>query len=163
MEKDSMHALVTDLVEQELLEFFHRAAGEGRWSSEAEAPSKAPPILHARRLHAYHTKVEHRDAPKLIHAHLAGQRLDRAIVCAISELLGLYQVIKFFRAHGPAACRSLCFSLTRTQVQDQLPFGMFEPRLLDLLGRATLVRGPPRVCVADGTHRAHRQLREESM
>eukprot|EP00966_Prymnesium_polylepis_P044360 1027919-Prymnesium_polylepis.1 len=82
--------------------------------AQAEAPSKAPPILHARRLHACHIKVEHLDAHQAgSDAHIAVQRLDRArCVGAVVVKLNLlaswsllrYQVIKIIRSHSLDLC-----------------------------------------------------------
>eukprot|EP00966_Prymnesium_polylepis_P185018 4287946-Prymnesium_polylepis.2 len=134
---EGCHALVTDLIvtEVEVLHLRQRSyvevhphclaglithphvlqAKDLEVGAQAEAPTKAPPILHARWLHACIIKIELLDAAELVDAHLAEQRLDRALVSAIRELLGLYQHVKVVRAHGPVACRSLCLSLNHTQ------------------------------------------------
>mmetsp|Transcript_20458 Transcript_20458/g.66969 ORF Transcript_20458/g.66969 Transcript_20458/m.66969 type:complete len:332 (+) Transcript_20458:38-1033(+) len=107
-------------------------------------------------------EVEHLDAAQLRLAHLAVQRLDRALVRAVGELLALDQLVEAVRVEWPVAAPCAAFvEIVGPEIADELPLCLVQVDLLDLLGGTALVCRPPRVVVAQLAPRALRQLREQ--
>ena len=123
--------------------------------AQVQASTQTPSVFDAERLHSVQRKLL--DATELIHAHLSKELLNRLLVRAVGKGFGLNERVEVVGANGPVA---RLHRILRAQVEDELPLCFKEEELLNLLRRAPLIGGPPRVCVRDFARRVLGQLGE---
>ena len=126
--------------------------------AQVQASTQTPSVFDAERLHSVQRKLL--DATELIHAHLSKELLNRLLVRAVGKGFGLNERVEVVGANGPVARLLHIFTALRAQVEDELPLCFKEEELLNLLRRAPLIGGPPRVCVRDFARRVLGQLGE---